>query len=106
MTSSLSFLLILLRGVNGAGKTTTMAMLTGDLKPTAGDAFVNGSSILLNLPAVQQQIGYCPQFDPLLDLMTGREHLRMFARLKVLVLLVCPPAQKFSSQVLLFSGCT
>ena len=27
-------------------------------------------------------IGYCPQFDSLLDLMTGREHLEMFARLR------------------------
>jgi ABC-type multidrug transport system ATPase subunit len=34
------------------------------------------------LAAAQKQIGYCPQFDPLLDLMTGREHLRMYAILK------------------------
>lgn len=31
---------------------------------------------------VQQEIGYCPQFDALHDHMTGREALRMFARLR------------------------
>lgn len=27
-------------------------------------------------------VGYCPQFDALIDQLTGREHLFMFARLK------------------------
>lgn len=31
-----------LLGVNGAGKTTTFKMLTGDLTPTAGCAYLNG----------------------------------------------------------------
>ena len=31
---------------------------------------------------VQQQIGYCPQFDALIERMTGRELLTMFARLR------------------------
>jgi len=30
---------------------------------------------------VQRHVGYCPQFDALIDLMTGRETLYMFARL-------------------------
>lgn len=30
----------------------------------------------------QQKIGYCPQFDALLELMTGREMLYLFARLR------------------------
>jgi ABC-type multidrug transport system ATPase subunit len=38
--------------------------------------------VLKNLAAAQKQIGYCPQFDPLLDLMTAREHLHMYANLK------------------------
>lgn len=33
-------------------------------------------------PQVRQRIGYCPQFDALLDHMTGRETLVMFARLR------------------------
>lgn len=69
-------------GVNGAGKTTTLSMLSGDIRPTAGEAYINGHSVLKDLAAAQKQIGYCPQFDPLLDLMTGREHLHMYANLK------------------------
>lgn len=34
------------------------------------------------LPKVQQRIGYCPQFDALLEHMTGRETLSMYARLR------------------------
>lgn len=33
-------------------------------------------------PKVQQRIGYCPQFDALLEHMTGRETLSMYARLR------------------------
>ncbi|XP_029433384.1 ATP-binding cassette sub-family A member 3 [Rhinatrema bivittatum] len=71
-----------LLGFNGAGKTTTFKMLTGDEAVTAGDAFVAGHSILANIKKVQQRIGYCPQFDALLDHMTGRETLSMYARLR------------------------
>ncbi|KAK8753744.1 hypothetical protein OTU49_001413 [Cherax quadricarinatus] len=71
-----------LLGINGAGKTTTFKMLTGDLPVSSGNAFVNGYSIRTDLKKVQQEIGYCPQFDALHDHMTGRESLRMFARLR------------------------
>uniref|UniRef100_A0A8C2YFC7 ATP binding cassette subfamily A member 3 n=1 Tax=Coturnix japonica TaxID=93934 RepID=A0A8C2YFC7_COTJA len=71
-----------LLGFNGAGKTTTFKMLTGDESITSGDAFVDGHSILANIKKVQQRIGYCPQFDALLDHMTGRETLSMYARLR------------------------
>ncbi|XP_042876783.1 phospholipid-transporting ATPase ABCA3-like isoform X3 [Penaeus japonicus] len=71
-----------LLGINGAGKTTTFKMLTGDLQVSSGNAFVNGYSIKSDLKKVQQEVGYCPQFDAILDQMTGREALRMFARLR------------------------
>ncbi|CAM6001577.1 unnamed protein product [Sphagnum balticum] len=69
-------------GVNGAGKTTTLSILSGDIKPTSGNASINGYSVLTQLTAARRQMGYCPQFDPLLDLMTAREHLHMYASLK------------------------
>ncbi|KAK2490464.1 hypothetical protein MC885_020850 [Smutsia gigantea] len=71
-----------LLGFNGAGKTTTFKMLTGEESITTGDAFVGGRSISSDVGKVRQQIGYCPQFDALLDHMTGREMLVMYARLR------------------------
>uniref|UniRef100_A0A452I392 P-type phospholipid transporter n=1 Tax=Gopherus agassizii TaxID=38772 RepID=A0A452I392_9SAUR len=71
-----------LLGVNGAGKTTTFKMLTGDTDVTSGDAVVAGNSILTHISNVHQNMGYCPQFDAIDDLLTGREHLHLYARLR------------------------
>ncbi|VCX04267.1 unnamed protein product [Gulo gulo] len=71
-----------LLGVNGAGKTTTFKMLTGDTTVTSGDATIAGKSILTNISDVHQNMGYCPQFDAIDDLLTGREHLYLYARLR------------------------
>uniref|UniRef100_A0A8C2WRM9 ATP binding cassette subfamily A member 3 n=1 Tax=Cyclopterus lumpus TaxID=8103 RepID=A0A8C2WRM9_CYCLU len=71
-----------LLGFNGAGKTTTFKMLTCDESVTSGDAYIDGYSILRDVKKVQQRIGYCPQFDALLDHMTGRETLSMYSRLR------------------------
>ncbi|KAL7850832.1 hypothetical protein AOLI_G00211880 [Acnodon oligacanthus] len=71
-----------LLGVNGAGKTTTFKMLTGDTDVTAGEASVAGYSILTNILDVHQNMGYCPQFDAIDELLTGREHLHLYARLR------------------------
>ncbi|XP_053321852.1 phospholipid-transporting ATPase ABCA1 isoform X2 [Spea bombifrons] len=71
-----------LLGVNGAGKTTTFKMLTGDTDVTSGEAFLNGHSILSNMQEVHQNMGYCPQFDAINELLTGREHLEFYALLR------------------------
>ncbi|XP_060734088.1 phospholipid-transporting ATPase ABCA1 isoform X3 [Tachysurus vachellii] len=71
-----------LLGVNGAGKTSTFRMLTGDTTITYGDAFLNNYSVLNDLDRVHQLMGYCPQFDAINDLLTGREHLEFYARLR------------------------
>ncbi|KAF7471223.1 Hypothetical predicted protein [Marmota monax] len=71
-----------LLGFNGAGKTTTFKMLTGEEPITSGDAFVESYSISSDIGKVRQRMGYCPQFDALLDHMTGREMLVMYARLR------------------------
>lgn len=68
--------------MNGAGKTTTFKMMTGDVKISYGDGFVQGNSIKQQLKQVQKVIGYCPQFDALLDDMTARETLKMFSLLR------------------------
>jgi ATP-binding cassette subfamily A (ABC1) protein 3 len=69
-------------GINGAGKTTTMKMLTGDVVPSHGSATLSGFDILTQQIEVRRQIGYCPQFDALFDLLTVREHLELFAAIK------------------------
>ncbi|XP_034561698.1 retinal-specific phospholipid-transporting ATPase ABCA4a [Notolabrus celidotus] len=71
-----------LLGVNGAGKTTTFKMLTGDIDVTSGEASVAGHSILTSILDVHQNMGYCPQFDAIDELLTGREHLHLYARLR------------------------
>ncbi|XP_038064273.1 ATP-binding cassette sub-family A member 3-like [Patiria miniata] len=71
-----------LLGINGAGKTTTFKMLTGDESVTSGTAFLDGYSIKSDIKLVQQRMGYCPQFDALIDQMTGRETLTMYGRLR------------------------
>ncbi|VEL24997.1 unnamed protein product [Protopolystoma xenopodis] len=71
-----------LLGVNGAGKTTLLRMITGDLDPTQGQIYVNGFQLASQLREAQQSMGYCPQFDALLDYLTGRETLQLFGRLR------------------------
>jgi len=77
-------------GVNGAGKTTTLSILTGDYLPTAGQAWIDGHDIVADRKRVRDRMGYCPQVDPLLELMTARETLVMFARLKNLPEAIIP----------------
>merc|ERR1719158_830222 len=71
-----------LLGINGAGKSTTMAMLTGHVTPTSGDAYVNGYSINTQMNDVRKQLGYCPQFDSLSESLTAHENLMMYAKIK------------------------
>ncbi|XP_023714575.1 ATP-binding cassette sub-family A member 3 isoform X4 [Cryptotermes secundus] len=71
-----------LLGVNGAGKTTTFKMMTGDEKISAGEGYVSHLSLKSNMKEVHQLIGYCPQFDALLEDLTGYETLTMFSLLR------------------------
>ncbi len=49
-----------LLGVNGAGKTTTFKMLTGEIKPTVGVAYVAGHNVITNMANARSNMGYCP----------------------------------------------
>ena len=69
-------------GVNGAGKTTTLKMMTGDVTPTQGQAFIGGYSIAHYPTAVRRLMGYCPQHDALFDLLTARETLRFYGTIR------------------------
>ena len=71
-----------LLGVNGAGKTTTLSILTAEFPPSSGQVRLGGYDIAENPEVVRRLVGYCPQFDALFDLLTGREHLELYARVK------------------------
>lgn len=66
-------------GQNGAGKSTTMRMVSGVLEPDAGDAVVNGYSIISARREAQSQIGYLPEGAPLYRDMTPVTFLRFMA---------------------------
>ena len=70
-----------LLGHNGAGKTTIMKMLTGFLEPTGGSIEIDGLDINTERAAVQQQIGYLPENDPLYYEMTVIDYLDYAATL-------------------------
>ncbi|KAK4876910.1 hypothetical protein RN001_009416 [Aquatica leii] len=71
-----------LLGINGAGKTTTFKIMTGDIKMSFGDAWINGINLTSHMKKVYQCIGYCPQFDGLLDDLTCNETLIIFSMLR------------------------
>ncbi|KAF4663843.1 hypothetical protein FOZ61_001327 [Perkinsus olseni] len=71
-----------LLGINGAGKTTTFKMMCGLYAPTEGEVWVAGSTVAADTAKCRRNLGYCPQFDALLDRMTTKEHLELYGRLK------------------------
>ena len=71
-----------LLGVNGAGKTTCFRILTGEYGPTSGEAFISGYNVVNDLAQARYNIGYCPQFDALSEVLTPVEHLELYARIK------------------------
>jgi ATP-binding cassette, subfamily A (ABC1), member 3 len=73
-----------LLGVNGAGKTTTFKMLSGEITSTSGDSYFSGLKISENVDKVREELGYCPQFDALIESLTVYEQLELFYDLKSL----------------------
>ena len=70
-----------LLGPNGAGKTTTIAMISGLVPPSAGDALIGGYSITKQPLAAKQLIGYIPQEIALYPELNARQNLRFFGQL-------------------------
>jgi len=68
-------------GPNGAGKTTTINMLCTLLRPTSGQAFVNGFNVATSPDEVRRSIGLIFQDPSLDDRLSGRENLRFHAML-------------------------
>jgi ABC-2 type transport system ATP-binding protein len=68
-------------GPNGAGKSTTIKMLTGLLRPTAGDAVVEGIRLSQDLLGIKRVIGSLPEELPLYERLTGEEYLHFAGRM-------------------------
>ncbi len=66
-----------LLGVNGAGKTTTIKMLTCITKPTGGDVFVGGYSVIKQPEQVKRLIGVSPQETAVAPNLSVKENLEL-----------------------------
>jgi ABC-type Na+ transport system ATPase subunit NatA len=74
-------------GINGAGKSTTLSILSGEIPQTSGEAFINNLNIQEHQITIRRKVGYCPQFDALIDLLTVREHLELYGSIKGIIAL-------------------
>jgi ABC-2 type transport system ATP-binding protein len=67
-------------GPNGAGKTTTLRMLTGIIRETSGDIFVNNHNIKRSPLEAKRSIGYIPEKPTCYPSLTAREYVTFVAR--------------------------
>ena len=70
-----------LLGQNGAGKTTTIKMLGCLARPTSGDAFLLGNSIISDEQKVKQIISISPQETAVAPNLTVKENLEFLAKI-------------------------
>jgi sodium transport system ATP-binding protein len=70
-----------LLGPNGAGKSTTLRMLYTVLRPDAGDAFIDGVSVLVDPLAARRSIGVLSHGAGIYNHLTARENIAYFGEL-------------------------
>jgi ABC-2 type transport system ATP-binding protein len=69
-------------GPNGAGKTTTLKMLTDLIKPTSGNAFINGENVHTHKKAALASVGTLIETPEIYPSLTPREGLNMIAEIR------------------------
>ena len=67
-------------GPNGAGKTTSMRILATLDEPSAGDAFVDGFSVVEDPDRVRRRLGFMPDYFGTYTNVNVHEYLDFFAR--------------------------
>ncbi|MDZ4780462.1 MAG: ABC transporter ATP-binding protein [Planctomycetia bacterium] len=67
-------------GPNGAGKTTSMRILATLDQPTAGDAYIDGFSVVNDPDRVRYRLGFMPDYFGTYANVNVREYLDFFAR--------------------------
>jgi ABC-2 type transport system ATP-binding protein len=70
-----------LLGPNGAGKTTMIRILTGQLRPTAGQAWVAGWDVVEERDQLKPRVGVVFEFQNLYTRLSARDNLVFSARL-------------------------
>lgn len=68
-------------GPNGAGKTTTIKILTGQLRPSGGRAWVMGCDVVTERDALKPQIGVVFEYQNLYSRLSARDNLNFAASL-------------------------
>jgi ABC-2 type transport system ATP-binding protein len=71
-------------GLNGAGKTTTIRMLLGMIRPTSGEAYLNGKKVSAGNHDLWNSVGYLVEIPYAYPDLTVRENLEMIRRLRLL----------------------
>jgi len=70
-----------LLGPNGAGKTTSISMISGLLKPEAGEVSIAGASFWSDPQKAKRIMGVVPQELALYEELSGRENLEFWGRM-------------------------
>jgi len=71
-------------GPNGAGKTTMLRILTGQLRPTEGEARVLGVDVVRDPLKVKSLVGIVPEVESPPSYLTAYEYLEFVARVRKL----------------------
>ena len=66
-------------GPNGAGKTTTIKMITGIIKPSNGEVYIDGISIKEKTLEAKKNFSYVPDSPDMFLSLTGNEYLNFMA---------------------------
>lgn len=69
-------------GLNGAGKTTTIRMLLGMIRPTSGNAYINGLKVMPNQLSLWEKVGYLVEVPYAYPELTVRENLDIYSKLR------------------------
>ena len=75
--------LISIVGGSGAGKSTILNCMSGYLKPTNGNVFINGINLYQNFNSLKKLIGYVPQADIVYDNLTLYDMLSYTSKLRL-----------------------
>jgi ABC-2 type transport system ATP-binding protein len=72
--------ILALLGPNGAGKTTTIRMLASILRPTHGQAWIGGYSVLEQPEEIRRRVGLLTEQHGLYTRMRSQDYLRFFGQ--------------------------